>query len=250
MQQKSEEMELNGAHVLITGAAKRVGRTIADRLLNWNIQLTIHHHHSRKEAQSLVKEAQQKGRKAQCFSADLRKVREIKKLVDRASKTFGPVQLLINSASVFAPTPALECKEQDWDNILDTNLKGQFYFAQACRATMKGKGGLIINLADTAGEKASKNYGAYSVSKAGLIMLTKNLAKEWAPKVRVNCVSPGPILVPESYTAAQIQKAQEQTLLKRLGTPDDIAKAILFLIDNDYLTGFNLIVDGGRSLVF
>src|SRR5207248_89318 len=129
---------------------------------------------------------------------------------------------------------------KDWDHLLDVNLKGQFFLAQACAKTMQKNGGVILNIADVNGERPMKNFTPYVCSKAGLLMMTRNLAKEWAPKIRVNSISPGAVLLPESYNEEQRQRSIEQSLLKRLGSPEDIAQAALFLIANDYITGFDL----------
>jgi pteridine reductase len=125
-------------------------------------------------------------------------------------------------------------------------LKSQFFLTQAVAKTMKQ--GVILNLADVNGERPMRNFTPYTCSKAGLLMMTRNLAKEWAPKIRVNSISPGAVLLPESYTEEQKQKSIDRSLLKRLGSPDDVAEGALFLIANDYITGFDLKVDGGRSL--
>ena len=192
-----------------------------------------------------------KGRGRECVtgSADLKDVSSLRRAVDKAKSQFGPVDILINSASDFYPTPALECSEEDWDHFLDVNLKGQFFLAQACAAKgMKERGGVILNLGDVNGERAMRGYTPYVCSKAGLLMMTRNLAREWAPEIRVNSISPGPVLLPENYTEGQRQRSIDRTLLKRFGTPADIAEAAVFLIENDYITGFDLKVDGGRIL--
>ena len=165
-----------------------------------------------------------------------------------ASKTNGPVDILVNSASDFFSTPALTCTEEEWDSLLDLNLKGQFFLAQACAKTMSDRAGVIVNLIDVYAERSSRNFAAYSASKGGLLTLTRALAKEWAPLIRVNGVSPGSVLFPAHYKEEQKQKAIDRSLLKRAGCPQDITDAILFLISNNYITGINLCVDGGRSI--
>lgn len=242
-------MNINGRHVFITGASKRVGRAIAERLLDFDIRLTSHYRKSQADTEALVLVAKGRGRDCLAVSADLRKVSELRTAVDKAVARFGPVDILINSASDFYPTPALECSEENWDHFLDVNLKGQFFLAQACAAKgMKQKGGVILNLGDVNGERAMRGFTPYVCSKAGLLMMTRNLAKEWAPEIRVNSISPGPVLLPETYTEEQRKRSTERTLLKRLGTAEDIAEAAVFLIENDYITGFDLKVDGGRIL--
>lgn len=242
-------MNLEGKHVLVTGAGKRLGRAIASRLLDYPIRLTVHYRKSRKEAASLVAEAERRGREATLVRADLKSTAEIRRAATQAVSRLGPIDVLVNSASAFYPTPVLDCSVPQWDDLLDANLKGQFFFAQhAARTMMRNEGGVIVNLADVYGEKGLARYGPYAASKGGLLALTKSLARELAPKVRVNAISPGPVLFPESYTEEQKARSIDKTLLKREGSPADIAEACLFLVQNDYITGFNLVVDGGRSL--
>lgn len=245
-------MQLAGRHVLITGAGKRVARRIAEVLLAPEhgdaVKLSAHYFRSADAVKELVTWGKTHGREVHAITADLRDVGQLRAAARDAVQRFGPVDVLVNSASDFFPTPALEATEEDWDRLLDVNLKGQFFLAQAVAERMREKGGVIVNIADVNGERAMRNYAPYTASKGGLLTLTRSLAKEWGPKIRVNAVSPGPVLLPESYTEAQRQRSIDRTLLKRLGSPDDIAQACLFLIENDYVTGFDLKVDGGRSL--
>ena len=236
-------MELKGKHVLITGAGKRVARVIAERLLSEGVRLSAHYFQSRASVLELV------GPNVFPVQADLRKVADIRRAASQAMDHFGPVDILINSASNFYPTPVLETTEAQWEDLMSVNLKGPFFLSQAVAPKMLEKGGVIINIADVNGTRPMKTFTPYVTAKAGLLMLTKNLAKEWAPRVRVNAISPGPVLQPENYTEAQIQRSADRTLLKRWGAPEDIANATVFLITNDYMTGYDLKVDGGRSLV-
>jgi pteridine reductase len=242
-------MKLTDAHVLITGSGKRLGRAIAEAFLPAKIRLTAHYHKSSADAETLVARVKAAGGEAHAVGADLRDVASIRAIVTAAEKRFGPVDVLVNSASDFYPTPVLEVTPEQWDHLMDLNLKGQFFLAQACAIRMQEKGGVIVNLVDVNAIRPMKKYTPYVVSKAGLLMVTRNLAKELAPKIRVCSISPGPVLLPETYTPEQVQRSIDRTLLKRLGTAEDIAQAALFLVGNDYLTGFDLAVDGGRSLV-
>lgn len=241
-------MRLKGTHVLITGAAKRVARAIAENLLNDEIRLSAHYFRSRREAEALAAYARTKGREVQLVQGDLSLPQDCRRVAEQAEAAFGPVGVLVNSASDFYPTPVESVTEEIWDRLQDLNLKGQFFLAQAIAPKMLATGGVILNLCDVNGERPMRNYTPYVVSKAGLLMLTRNLAKEWAPRIRVNAVSPGAVLLPESYDEEKKQKAIDKSLLKRLGSAEDIAWAARFLIENDYITGFNLRVDGGRSL--
>lgn len=238
-------MRLKAKHVFITGAAKRVARTVAERLLKEGARLTAHYHQSRAEAETLKALAPDR---VTLVQGDLSDMGVMAGLVAQAEKAFGPIDVLINSASNFYPTPVETVTEAQWDDLTQINLKAPFFLAQAAFKSMK-PGSVILNIADVNGERAMRRHAPYSCAKAGLLMLTRNLAKEWAPRIRVNSISPGPVLLPLNYTEEQKQKSVERTLLKREGSPADIAEAALFLIEATYITGFDLKVDGGRSLV-
>jgi len=244
-------MDLKGKHVLITGGAKRLGRAIGESLLSDGIQLTLHYLSSGEAANDFVEKARSQGHRVQGVKADLRSVTEIEAAVHSAGKTFGPIDILINSASLFYPKKALETEASDWDALMDVNLRGQFFFAKFSATQMLSRtngSGLIINFGDVSATTGAKNFTAYVCAKAGLLMMTKNLAKEWAPHIRVNSISPGPVLEPEDYTATQRENSAARTLLKRWGSPDDVVAAVRFLIASNYITGIDLKVDGGRSV--
>ena len=180
--------------------------------------------------------------------ADLTKVEQIESSVSLSSKTFGPIDLLINSASDFYPTPLATTTAAEWDTLFELNLKAPFFLSQICCRTMPS-GGHILFIADVHGTKPIKRFAPYCATKAGLISLCKSLAKELAPKIRVNSISPGTILPPDGATAVEVEKAAARSLLGRVGTANDLVQAMNFLIHNEYITGFDLIVDGGRALV-
>ena len=236
-------MEISGRHFFITGSGKRIGRRLAESFLEKGARLSAHVHTSKKEGDELFARFPGKVHRVQ---ADLRKIPEIQAAVISAEKKWGPIDVLINCASPFYPTPFFDCTESEWDDLLGGNLKGQFFLCQAVAKNMKS--GVILNLCDVNANTPMKNFSPYVSAKAGLLMLTKNLAFELAPQVRVNSISPGPVLLPEHYTPLQRQRTEERTLLKRLGSPEDIVAAAHFIIENDYLTGIDLKVDGGRSL--
>lgn len=242
-------MVVKGAHIFVTGAAKRVGRAIAESFLPYGVSLSAHYRTSRAELATLEAAATAAGSRCSPVKADLRDVEEVKAAVREAETRFGPVDILINSASSFYPTPSLSVTEEQWDDLVEANVKGQFFLSQACAPGMMKKGGVILNIGDVNGERPLKNFTPYVIGKAGILMLTRNLALEWAPKIRVNSISPGPVLVPPDYTPEKIEKAAERTLLKRWGTPGDIVSAVHFLLGNDYINGFDLKVDGGKSLL-
>ena len=238
--QASGFLDLKNKHILVTGAGKRLGRAISDAFLKLPIRLTAHYYQSEKECKELKKQ------NVQLMKANTASVSEIKDGIKTAVKNFGPIDILINCASVFYSKKALECEEKHWDQIMDVNLKGYFFMAQQCALSMEK--GIIINIADRYATKPIQNYTPYLCAKAGLIYLTKHLALEWAPNIRVNSISPGLVLPPDSMLNETNLRFSQSALMKRWGTPQDIIDGIFFLIQNDYITGFDLKVDGGRSL--
>lgn len=236
---------MKGKHALVTGAAKRVGRAIAERLLKEGCRVTAHYNQSRAEAEALKKLGSDR---VHLVQADLTDLAKLPALVASAEKQFGPIDLLVNSASRFFPTPVDQVTDAEWENLERINVRAPFFLAQAAARHMKA-GSCIVNIGDVNGERARVNHTSYVASKAALLMVTRNLAKEWGPRIRVNSVSPGAVLLPDSYTEEQKHRAVAKTLLGRVGTPEDIAAAVLFLAGATYVTGFDLKVDGGRSIV-
>lgn len=235
--------------VFITGAARRIGAALARDLHAHGMDIVIHYHTSVQEAESLV-DSLNKVRNNSAFmvQADLLKTDTFEKLVATAAGFTGRLDVLINNASVFYPTLIAETTPQDWMEIIGTNMMAPYFLAQACTRHLKQTSGCIINITDIHGAAPLKNYPVYSASKAGLIMLTRALASELGPVIRVNAVSPGAILWPEAPPDAKKQGIVSRTLLKRMGDPQDIASAVRFLINNaDYITGQVITVDGGRT---
>ena len=184
------------------------------------------------------------------FQANLTDITSIERMMSSVAAKFGGLDILVNSASVFSPATAEDATPEHWDLQMDTNAKAPFFLAQRAAALMRTRGGgKIINIADVAGEVIWPSYLPYSISKAALIAVNRGLAKTYAPEIQVNAIAPGPILFPEYYTDAQKQAAIERTLLKRAGSPSDIVNAVVFLIENDYITGEMIHVDGGRHIV-
>ncbi len=181
------------------------------------------------------------------LQGDLTSLEARMRIVELARKQHGPIDILIASAADFSPTPADTATELEWDYLLDLNLKAPFFLAQECAQDLK-RGGVIVFVCDIHERKPLKGFSAYSASKGGLWTLTRSLAAEWAPQVRVNSLSPGPVLPPESFTPEQTRRAAARTLQDRIGTPQDIVEGAAFLIRNDYVTGFDLRVDGGACL--
>ncbi len=238
---------LQGKVALVTGAAKRLGRAVGLRLAEEGADIVIHYRSSQSEAQVAVKEIEKLGRRAVAIGADLGSVAEIKRLFDEAGKYFGRLDILVNSAANFLPASIVSTTEQIWDTTLDTNLRAQFFCAQAAAPWLRRTQGVIINFADTGGLLGWTGYIPHSVSKAGVIMLTKVLAKALAPEVRVNAVAPGTITMegdPPEWEADFIKLAP----LRRSGKPSDITDSVFFLVHSKFITGHVLVVDGGRTL--
>jgi len=236
---------------LITGAAQRVGAVIARHLHGLGMNVAIHCRQSKAAGELLCKELNQmRANSAVLLVSDLLLPGAAVTLVNTALQSWQKLDVLVNNASSFYPTPVGTIDEQHWDDLLGTNLKAPLFLSQAAAPHLKATNGCIVNITDIHADRPLKNHTVYCVAKAGLVMLTKSLARELAPDVRVNGVAPGAILWPEQHTNPE---TQEQILsriaLKRQGAPEEIAKAVAFLVrDADYLTGQIITVDGGRTL--
>jgi pteridine reductase len=244
----SDEKKLRGRVALLTGAAKRLGRAVALRLANEGADVAIHYGKSAAEARELAAEIEKLGQRAATFSAELTDVAAIQKLVADAAAHFGGLDILINTAANFLETKFGETTEKTWNASLNTNLKAPFFCAQAAAPHLTKSGhGVIVNFADIGGILGWQEFLPHSLSKAGIILMTRILAKELAPAVRVNAIAPGTITMPgdpPEWQADYIRRAP----LRRTGRPDDIADAVLYLITAEFLTGQTLILDGGRTL--
>jgi pteridine reductase len=243
---------MQGKVVLITGGAKRVGAAICRRLHGEGASLMIHYRSSVAEAEALRDELNRiRPDSAALVQADLHDVERLPDLVAATVENYGRLDVLINNASSFYPTTVGEIKEKDWHDLLGTNLKAPLFLSQAAADSLRHSHGCIVNIADIHAERPMKSYLVYSIAKAGLVALTKSLAHELGPEVRVNAVAPGPIMWPEgdrTFDEQERRRIVAHTLLKREGSPDDIARAVRFLVkDASYITGTILPVDGGRS---
>jgi pteridine reductase len=242
---------LAGQTALVTGAARRVGAQLVRALHAEGANLAIHCHRSLAEAERMSTELNAvRPDSAQVFSADLRDASQPVRLVAQACERFGGLNLLINNASSFYPTPLGSITLAQWQDLMGTNLQAPLFMAQAAAAPLKASRGAIINIVDIHGLRPLRDHTVYSTAKAGLIMLTRALARELAPEVRVNAVAPGAVLWPEAgMDEERKEKILEQTPLHRPGSPADIARAVLFFAaDSPFVTGQILAVDGGRSI--
>jgi len=243
-------LNLTGKTVLITGGAIRVGRAIALELSRAGAIIFCQYHSSAEQANQLKAEIERSGGKCHLFQSDLTNMKGIEKTVDAALTAMGGIDILVNNSALFYKTPFAQVTEKDWNTFHNLNLKAAFFMAQKVSACMlKQKSGKIINIGDSAAETPFPAYLPSSISKAGIIALTKGLAKALAPDIQVNCVNPGPVMMPEEYSEKERQYAIDQTLLKREGSAEDIARTIRFLLEgSDYITGAVIPVDGGRHI--
>ena len=244
-------LPLSGRCVLVTGGAKRLGAAIGRRLHAAGADVVVHYHQSRPAAEALVAElvAARVG-SALAVSADLHDVERLPELVQAALARFGRLDVLVNNASTFYPTPVGSITAAQFDDLVGTNLRAPLFLSQAAAPALRASHGLILNMVDIHGRRPLRAHPIYSAAKAGLVMLTKSLARELGPEVRVNAIAPGPVLWPErDLDDALKSEIVAKTALKRSGSPEDIARtAHFFAVDAPYVTGQVIAVDGGRSL--
>ena len=242
---------LAGKTALVTGGARRLGAVIAHALHGAGARIVLHYRSSADAAQALADQLNTvRAGSVALAGADLLAPEAIPRLAETAQAAFGRLDILVNNASTFYPTPIGRIDEHAWTDLIGTNLKAPLFLAQALSGALRVNSGLILNLVDIHGMRPLRHHALYSVAKAGLIMLTKSLARELGPQVRVNAIAPGPVMWPESgVDEALRRRIIERTALKRGGSPEDIARAALFFAcDAPFVTGQILAVDGGRSI--
>ena len=232
---------------LVTGAGRRVGRAIAVALGARGMRVAVHYHGAEQGAEETARAIEGVGGMAITVRADLRQHGAPEKLVAQAVDQLGSLDVLVNSAAVMVRTPFEQVTEDVWDDIFALNLRAPFFCAQAAAARMQD-GGIIINIADLAAFEAWTGYIPHGASKAGIVHMTRALAKHLAPRIRVNAIAPGAVLLPDDWTNADAERLIRTTPLARLGSPDDVTQALLYLIDADYVTGQTIVVDGGRHV--
>ncbi len=242
------ESPLKGQVALVTGGARRLGRSIAIRLAEEGADIAVNYHSSKAEAAKTVQEIRALGRRAEAWEADVSRRDAVQKMFAAVEREWGRLDILVNNAGIFFPAKFAELTEEQWDKILNTNLKSQFLCAQAAAPLMKRAGrGRMINISSLGGLLAWPKYTHYCVSKAGVIMLTRCLARALAPEITVNSVAPGMVSFPgdpPEIAEEYIRRAP----LRRTGKPEDVAGTVAFLARSPFITGQVFVVDGGRAL--
>ncbi len=242
-------MNISGKIALVTGGAKRVGKAIVQALAARGCHLIVHYHRSQPQAQETVRALRAAGHRALALQADITKEDQVEAMIEAATAHFGRIDILVNNAALFYRTPVETLTVEDWERVMDVNLTGTFLCAHKIGLRMREWGwGHIINIADVAGERPWADYIPYSVSKACVLTFTQGLAMELTPQVMVNAVIPGPVLFQEDTPDNVRQREIDKTLVKRAGSPQDVAQVVVFVAESDYSTGASFHVDGGRSL--
>ncbi len=241
-------MKIKNSVVLVTGGGRRLGAAISQALARRGAKVVIAANESRVEAEAQAAAIRRAGGEAQCVFGDVSKPTDCRRIVGQAHEAFGRLDVLVNNAAVFFKTPFGEVTERDWNATVDVNLKGSFFCAQEAARRLPD-GGKIINIADWSGIRPYTDYLPYCISKSGVIALTRGLARTLAPRIAVNAIAPGPVLLPEDFDDEEKATIIRRTPLARIGTPDDIVNAVLFLIEGtDFMTGATLVIDGGRLI--
>jgi pteridine reductase len=241
-------MDLRGRVALVTGGAIRVGRALALALASKGARVAVHYNASADHARDVERAIVASGGEAKTFPADLRDAATPGALVEQVVGAFGRLDVLVNSAAVMLRTPFGEVDTRRWDDIIALNLRAPFFLAQAAGPHLRDAKGAIVNIADLAAFETWPAYIPHGLTKSGIVHLTKSLARVLAPDVRVNAIAPGTVLLPDDWGEDDAEHLNATTPLRREGTPDDVAHALLFLLEADYVTGETIIVDGGRSI--
>lgn len=241
-------MELKGKVALVTGGGRRVGRALALALAKQGATVAVHYNESETGARDVVAEIEKAGGRARAFGADLTDAAAASALPEQVGKQLKGLDVLVNSAAIMKRTPFGEITREAFDEILDLNLRAPFLVAQAAAPLLRRAKGCVINIADLAAFETWPGYVPHGISKAGVVYMTKALARVMAPEVRVNAIAPGTVLLPDDWSDKDAEHLNQTTPLKREGSPQDVVDAMLFLLGADYITGETIIVDGGRHV--
>jgi NAD(P)-dependent dehydrogenase (short-subunit alcohol dehydrogenase family) len=240
--------QVRGGVALVTGGARRLGRAFAEALASDGLHVAVHYQASADEAAATVSTIRDAGGAAHAFQADLRDASAAQQLPGRVVEHFGQLDVLVNSAAVMEKIALAETSVEDWNGILDLNLRAPFFLAQQAAPYLAARRGTIVNIADLSGFEPWRHYPVHSVSKAGVVMLTKVLATALAPEITVNGIAPGTVLLPDDWGDERREFLASTTPLGRLGTPDDAVAALRYLVHAEFVTGETIVVDGGRLL--
>jgi pteridine reductase len=241
-------MELRERVALVTGAGQRVGRAIALGLARNGARVAVHYNEAADGAREVVESIRALGVDAFAIGADLSDAAAAGRLVDSVAAHWGVLDILVNSAGIMLRTPVADVTPAQWDEIFAINLRAPFFVAQAAARVMGTRGGAIVNISDLAGLENWKDFVPHGISKAGVVQMTRELAHALAPHIRVNAIAPGPVLLPKGWDEAAAAHLIATTPLHRLGTPEDVVGAVLYLLQADYVTGDTIVVDGGRRV--
>lgn len=242
-------MRLEGAAALVTGAGTRIGQAIAIGLAESGCDVAVHYHGSQQGADETARAVQKTGRRAEILQADLTDAQAARGLADRAAHALKRLDIVVNSAAIMIRQPVETVTPESWDETLNLNLRAAFFVSQGAIAHLRRTKGKIVNVADLAGLEPWPSYVPHSVSKAGVVMLTKALARALAPDVAVNAIAPGAVLLPDDWDAQSRGHIKATTPLDRIGSPADVVAAMRFLLaGTDFVTGTILVIDGGRLL--
>jgi pteridine reductase len=241
-------MELRNRVALVTGGGHRLGRAISLALAQAGMHLMIHYNHSAEQARQTQFDVEKHGVEVAIVQGDLTKLDDIERIVDVTYDIWGGLDVLVCNAGIWGATPLGEVTQERWDELYALNTRAPFFLAQHAAPHLRAGAGCVIAISDVGIYTTWKHYTPYLSSKAALAMVAQNLARDMAPDVRVNAIAPGPVLLPADWNQEKRDKAARSTLLKRVGTPEDIAGAALFLAQADYITGVVLPVDGGQRV--
>ena len=241
-------MNLSSRVALVTGAGRRVGQAIALALGAKGMKVAVHYNGSASGAEETVAQLRAEGATGEVFQADLSTADGPRQLIDAVVRSFGGIDVLVNSAAVMERTPFGEVSVEQWDAMMAINLRAPFFVTQAAAPHLKQSGGAVVNIADLAAYETWPAYIPHGISKSGVVHMTRSLARVLAPEVRVNGVAPGTVLLPEDWDKAADERLRQTTPLARTGTPEDVSATVIFLLESDYITGETVIVDGGRHV--
>ncbi|MCI0434112.1 MAG: SDR family oxidoreductase [Gemmatimonadetes bacterium] len=242
-------MEIEGRIALVTGAARRVGRALALGLARAGADVLVHHHRSVDDAATAVREIEALGRRAVAVPADLERAEDIAGLAGHARAEFGRLDVLVNSAARFERAAVSEITEADWDRVIGVNLKAPFFLTRALLPLLRPGGGVVVNIADLSAVQAWPSFAHHAVSKAGLVHLTRVLARALGPEIRVNCIVAGTVIPAEDHQGDDDADRAVRRIVGRPGDPQDVVDALLYLVRSDFVTGEIVTVDGGRRLL-